>query len=426
MKILIIGNGGREHALAWKVAQSSKVTQVFVAPGNAGTALELKVQNVAITPTAVDELVAFAKQENIVLTIVGPEAALAAGVVDAFQREKLLCFGPTQAAARLETSKAFSKNFMRTHQIPTAHYEIFSEFTPALHYAQQQSFPIVIKADGLAAGKGVVIATTLSEAENALKIFFSDHYLNGAGKTVVIEEFLKGEELSFIALAHDEMLLPLAGSQDHKRRDNGDQGPNTGGMGAYSPVPLLTETLQHKIIEKIMRPTLQGLKKQGTPYSGFLYAGLMITPQNEPKVLEFNCRLGDPETQVIMMRLQSDLANLCLSALNGNLEQETITWDSRAALTVVLAAEGYPNEYRQGERIDGLTHPTTEGIKIFHAGTLLKDKHVFTSGGRVLTVTALGDTLKEAQDRAYQEAAKIHWPGYFYRTDIGYRALSPI
>ncbi|AAO89882.2 phosphoribosylamine--glycine ligase [Coxiella burnetii RSA 493] len=424
MNILIIGNGGREHALAWKVAQSPRVEKIWVAPGNAGTARELKTQNVPIGVTDIKSLIAFAKKNQINLTLVGPEIPLAAGIVDHFQQENLIVFGPTQAAAQLETSKSFCKTFMRRHGIPTARFEAFRNTSDAFSYLEQQSFPIVIKASGLAAGKGVVIAQSLQEAKETVIAMMEEKQFGNAGAEIVIEEFLAGEELSFIAMVDGEHILPLAGSQDHKRRDDGDRGPNTGGMGAYSPVPQLSDALQEKIMTTIMQPTVTALKSEGILYRGFLYAGIMITLNNEPKVLEFNVRLGDPETQPLMMRLRSDLIELILSALSGRLNQTQSAWDSRAALTVVLAAGGYPAHYQKGDIIQGLDQLSLPDVKVFHAGTQEINHQVVTDGGRVLGVTALGKDLREAQQKAYQAAQLITWPNCYYRHDIGHRAIS--
>lgn len=427
MKILIIGNGGREHALAWKVAQSPLVTTVFVAPGNAGTALEPKTQNIPIGVTDTAQLLDFARQHHIDLTIIGPEAALAAGVADQFQAAGLRCFGPTQSAARLETSKAFAKDFMQRHRIPTANYATFTDVKAAQDYVQQHGVPIVIKASGLAAGKGVVIATTLDEANTAITDMLSGHAFGAAGEMVVIEEYLTGEEVSFIVMVDGDQILPLATSQDHKARDNGDRGPNTGGMGAYSPSPIVTPALQEHILRTIIKPTIQGLAAEGCPYQGFLYAGLMIGNDGNPKVLEYNCRLGDPETQPILLRLKSDLVPLCMAALEHQLEQQPVLWDSRAALGVVLTAGGYPNDYDTGEIIHGLALPhdaNSSEWKIFHAGTRQSENQIVTAGGRVLCVTALGDTVAHAQAKAYEIARQIHWSHIYYRTDIGHRAIT--
>jgi phosphoribosylamine--glycine ligase len=425
MNILIIGSGGREHALAWKAAQSPKVGHVFVAPGNAGTASEPKTSNVNINSNDIFALVKFAKDHAIDLTIVGPEAPLVAGIVDIFEDEKLLCFGPSKASAQLEASKYFCKKFMTRYHIPTAKFDSFIDIEKAVAYIQSlKSTPIVLKADGLAAGKGVAIAKSKSEAITIAEDMLIGNVFGSAGQRIIIEEFLEGEEVSFIAIVDGKHILPLVSSQDHKARDNGDQGPNTGGMGAYSPAYCLTSELQTRILQEIMEPTVLGMAKEGHRYIGFLYAGLMITKDGEPKVLEFNCRLGDPETQPIAMRLKSDLIELCLAALEQRLDQITVEWDNRPALGVVLAAGGYPNQYRKGDIIHGLTPETVNpDWKIFHAGTAIKDEHIVTSGGRVLCVTALGNDIKQAQIRAYKLAAPIGWENIYYRTDIGYRAI---
>ncbi|MGB6976926.1 MAG: phosphoribosylamine--glycine ligase [Gammaproteobacteria bacterium] len=424
MKILIVGNGGREHALAWKVAQSPHVSQVFVAPGNAGTALQAKTQNVPIAVTDVKALTDFARTQAIDLVIIGPEAALAAGVTDAFIPLGIKCFGPTQAAARLESSKVFSKAFMIRHHIPTARYASFQALEPTLNYLQQQTFPVVIKADGLAAGKGVVIAQTYEEAATTVNEMLNGQAFGNAGQQLIIEEFLTGEEASFIVMTDGEHILSLASSQDHKARDDGDRGPNTGGMGAYSPAPVITPELEQRILHDIIKPTLQGMLVEGCPYRGFLYAGLMITPDGQPKVLEFNCRLGDPETQPLLMRLKTDLVDLCLATLEGKLGNAQAEWDSRAALGVVMAAEGYPNIYPTGEVIHGLPSVLPADCQIFHAGTQQQNDQVVTAGGRVLCVTALGETFAAAQAKAYQWLKTIHWQHMHYRTDIGYRAVA--
>jgi phosphoribosylamine---glycine ligase len=423
MKILIIGNGAREHALAWKAAQSPHVEKVFVAPGNAGTALESRVENVAIAATDVNALADFAKRADIGLTIVGPEAPLAVGIVDLFNSLQLPCFGPSQLAARLESSKTFAKDFMQRHHIPTASYANFSDLAAAIAYIKQKSMPIVIKADGLAAGKGVVIAKSQEEAIATVTQMLQGR-LGQASQSVVIEEYLQGEEVSFIVITDGESVLPLATSQDHKTRDNGDRGPNTGGMGAYSPAPIVTDMLEQQILETIIKPTLNGLKKEGCPYVGFLYAGLMITPQNQIKVLEYNCRLGDPEAQPILIRLRSDLIELCKAALNQQLNKMILSWDPRPALTVVLASQGYPFEYQKGDIIYGLQYIDLPHQKVFHGGTEHKNGHIVTCGGRVLCATALGDTIGQAQTAAYELAKKITWDHQYYRTDIGYRAIN--
>ena len=423
VKILIVGGGGREHALAWKCAQSPKVTQVFVAPGNAGTALEPNIENIQMSATDLPGLVEFAKNHAITLTIVGPEAPLALGIVDAFQSEGLSIFGPTKAAAQLETSKAFSKDFMQHHNIPTATYAIFSEIEAAKTYIIKKGTPIVIKASGLAAGKGVVIAQTQIEAFEALENILLKKTFGEAGNEVVIEDFLIGEEASFMVMTDGHHILPLATSQDHKTRDDGDKGPNTGGMGAYSPASVITLALQEKIIETIIRPTIEGMLEDGQIYTGFLYAGLMIAPNNDVKVLEFNCRLGDPETQPVLLRLQSDLVTACQAAIEKRLNQVQFQWHPKAALGVVLTAEGYPNQYRMGDIITGLKINIEEDYKIFHSGTVQKNEDIVTQGGRVLCVTALGKTVAAAQQKAYAYVKRIHWPGIYYRNDIGYRAI---
>ncbi len=423
MKVLIIGSGGREHALAWKSAQSAEVSRVFVAPGNAGTAREAGVENVPVEATDIDRLVEFATQESIDLTIVGPEAPLVAGIVDRFAAAGLRCFGPTQQAAQLEGSKRFTKEFLARHAIPTAEYASFTDPAAAIDYIRSRGAPIVVKADGLAAGKGVVVARTEEEAIEAVNRMLAENGFGEAGRCVVIEEFLEGEEASFIVMVDGERILPLATSQDHKPRDDGDKGPNTGGMGAYSPAPVVTSELHEQIMTRIIRPTVQGLAAEGTPYKGFLYAGLMITPDGTPKVLEYNCRFGDPETQPILMRLRSDLVALCLDACEGKLNHRSAEWDPRAALGVVMAAGGYPGSYRKGDVITGLPADTPD-LKVFHAGTKVVDGNVVTNGGRVLCVTALGEDLAEAQRRAYDAVARIHWEGVYYRTDIGFRALA--
>lgn len=424
MKILIIGGGGREHAIAWKISQSPKVEKVFVAPGNAGTANENKTQNVHISSSDIQHLVEFAKGHRIDLTIVGPETPLAAGITDAFHKEKLKCFGPTKSAAALESSKHFSKRFMQRFKIPTAKYAAFTDIDEAVEYIKNLRYSqMVIKADGLAAGKGVVIAHNKQEAITAAEDMLIGNVFGTAGHCIVIEEFLTGEEASFIAIVDGEHLLPLASSQDHKRRDEKDRGPNTGGMGAFSPAHTINPELQAKIIEEIMLPTINGMKKIGHPFIGFLYAGLMMTPEG-PKVLEYNCRLGDPETQPILMRLKSDLVDLCLAALNKNLNEISIEWDSRCALGVVLTAGGYPGQYRKGDVIKGLENQEAVDTKVFHAGTVIKNGQVVTSGGRVLCITALGETIEEAQKKAYQAVVPIKWENIYYRKDIGHRAMN--
>ena len=423
MKVLIIGNGGREHALAWKAKQSPMVTRVFVAPGNAGTAHEGSIENVAIEATDIQGLLAFAKAQQIGLTIVGPEAPLVKGVVDAFRAEGLAIFGPTAAAAQLEGSKAFAKDFLARHAIPTADYQNFTEVEPALAYLREKGAPIVIKADGLAAGKGVIVAMTLEEAEAAVRDMLSGNAFGDAGARVVIEEFLDGEEASFIVMVDGEHVLPMATSQDHKRVGDGDTGLNTGGMGAYSPAPVVTDAVHQRVMEQVIMPTVRGMAAEGNVYTGFLYAGLMIDPQGNPKVIEFNCRFGDPETQPIMLRMRSDLVELCLAACAGKLDQVEAIYDPRVAIGVVLAAGGYPGDYQQGKPISGLPVEEASGEKVFHAGSQLAGDTIVTAGGRVLCATALGHTVAEAQQRAYQLAARIQWDGVFYRKDIGWRAI---
>ncbi len=423
MNILIIGNGGREHALAWKAARSPLADKVYVAPGNAGTAIEPALKNINIAATDIPGLVAFAQSHDIGLTIVGPEAPLVLGLVDAFRAAGLRIFGPTKAAAQLEGSKAFTKDFLARHHIPSASYGNFTDIEPALAYVREQGAPIVIKADGLAAGKGVIVAMTLPEAEAAIQDMLAGNAFGDAGHRIVVEEFLKGEEASFIVMVDGEHVLTMATSQDHKRVGDGDSGPNTGGMGAYSPAPVVTDEVHRRIMDQVIWPTVRGMAAEGNVYTGFLYAGLMIDPEGQPKVIEFNCRFGDPETQPIMLRMRSDLVAHCLAAINGELDRETSAWDERPALGVVLAAGGYPAEYRTGDEISGLPAREAAGEKVFHAGTVLKDGKVLTQGGRVLCVTALGDTVADAQARAYRRVRAIHWQDSFYRTDIGYRAI---
>jgi phosphoribosylamine---glycine ligase len=420
MKLLVIGSGGREHAMAWKLAQSPRVQKVFVAPGNGGTAVENGLENVALS--AIPELLAFAKKEGIHLTVVGPEAPLAAGVVDAFSDAGLRIFGPRRAAAQLEASKDFAKAFMVRHGIPTARYATFTSAGEARAYVDQHGAPIVIKADGLAAGKGVVVAATREEAHAAIDAMLGEKRLGAAGERLVIEEFLEGEEASFIVMSDGVNVLPLATSQDHKRLRDGDQGPNTGGMGAYSPAPIVTPRLHARVMREIIAPAIQGMAKDGTPYVGFLYAGLMIDASGTPKTLEFNCRLGDPETQPILVRLKSDLYTLVDHALAGTLDRVKADWDRRSALGVVLAAHNYPDEPRKGDPIDGLPKPTDD-CRVFHAGTRKDGKAIVTNGGRVLCVTALGDSVKMARTRAYEAIDQIRFAGMQYRKDIGHRAL---
>ncbi|ACQ59517.1 phosphoribosylamine--glycine ligase [Vibrio cholerae B33] len=424
MQVLIIGSGGREHALAWKVAQNPQVDTIYVAPGNAGTALEHKVQNVNIGITDIPALVAFAQDKAIELTIVGPEAPLVIGVVDAFRAAGLPIFGPTQGAAQLEGSKVFTKDFLARHNIPTAAYANFTEIEPALAYVREKGAPIVVKADGLAAGKGVIVAMTLQEAEDAIQDMLAGNAFGSAGSRVVVEEFLDGEEASFIVMVDGENVLPMATSQDHKRVGDADTGPNTGGMGAYSPAPVVTQDVHDRVMREVIDPTVRGMAAEGNTYTGFLYAGLMIDSTGAPKVIEYNCRFGDPETQPIMMRLQSDLVELCQAAIAGKLDQVESKWDPRASIGVVLAAGGYPGDYAKGEVISGLPTQESAGQKVFHAGTETQGDQVVTNGGRVLCATALGNTVLEAQQRAYQLADQIHWNGMFCRRDIGYRAIA--
>jgi phosphoribosylamine--glycine ligase len=424
MDILIIGSGGREHALAWKAAQSPLADTVYVAPGNAGTALEPGVQNVAIGVDDLKGLVRFANEHQIGLTIVGPEAPLVKGVVDAFAAAGLKCFGPSAQAAQLEGSKSFTKDFLARHAIPTADYQVFTEIEPALAYLEERGAPIVIKADGLAAGKGVIVAMDLETAEAAVRDMLAGNAFGDAGSRVVIEEYLEGEEASFIVMADGENVLPMATSQDHKRVGDGDTGPNTGGMGAYSPAPVVTDEVYRRIMDEVILPTVKGMASEGRPYTGFLYAGLMITADGTPRVIEYNCRFGDPETQPIMLRMRSDLVAHCLAALQGELDLEEAAWDERCALGVVLAAGGYPGEYRTGLPISGLPETPSETQKVFHAGTSEQDGVVVTAGGRVLCATALGHTVREAQQLAHELADHIGWEGMFRRHDIGYRAIA--
>lgn len=424
MKVLVIGSGGREHALAWRAAQSAKVTAVYVAPGNAGIGLEPKVENVPLASDDIDALARFAREQKIDLTIVGPEAPLVAGVVDRFEADGLACFGPTAAAAQLEGSKAFAKDFMARHGIPTAAYGKFTDIDEAIAFIHEHGAPIVVKADGLAAGKGVIIAQTVGEAETAVKDMLAGNAFGEAGHRVVIEEFLTGEEASFIVMADGEHILPLATSQDHKARDEGDRGPNTGGMGAYSPAPVVDEKLHRTAMETVIEPTIRGMAAEGMPFTGFLYAGLMISPAGETKVLEFNVRFGDPETQPIMMRLRSDLAELCLAAVHGRLDSVQAAWDPRPALGVVMAAGGYPEAYTKGHVITGLEAASLAGSRVFHAGTQMRDGEIVTAGGRVLCVCAMADSVADAARTAYSGCEKIHWDGAFFRRDIGYRAIA--
>jgi len=423
MNVLIIGGGGREHALAWKAAQSPLVTKVHVAPGNAGTANEPGCENVAIGAENITALVEFARRNDVGLTIVGPEAPLVLGVVDAFTAAGLPCFGPSAKAAQLEGSKAFTKDFLARHNIPTAGYGSFTDVDAALAYLERQGAPIVVKADGLAAGKGVILAQTVDEAAAAVRDMLAGNAFGEAGHRVVIEEFLQGEEASFIVMVDGEHVLPLATSQDHKARDDGDRGPNTGGMGAYSPAPVVTAAMHRRVMEEVILPTVRGMAAEGARYTGFLYAGLMIGADGTPKVLEYNCRFGDPETQPVLLRLKSDLVALCQAAVAGRLDQISANWDERASLGVVMAAGGYPGDYRKGDVISGF--PADEpDRKVFHAGTALADGKVVTNGGRVLCVTALGDSVAEAQRRAYEWVSRIQWSDVYYRHDIGYRAIA--
>jgi phosphoribosylamine--glycine ligase len=424
MKVLIVGSGGREHALAWKCARSKLVDEVLVAPGNAGTAREDKVRNVAVSADDIDALASLAQEIGAGLTIIGPEAPLVAGIVDRFVELGLPCFGPDAKAAQLEGSKAFTKDFLARHAIPTAAYKNFSDLEPALDYIREQGAPIVIKADGLAAGKGVIVARTLAEAEQAATDMLAGGSFGAAGATIVVEEFLDGEEASFIVVTDGKTILPLATSQDHKARDDGDVGPNTGGMGAYSPAPVVTADVEQRIMKQVIEPTLAGMQADGNPYLGFLYAGLMVMPDGTPRVIEFNCRLGDPETQPIMMRLDSDLVEICKATIDGTLDQQAADWDSRAALGVVLAAGGYPGSYEKGHAISGLEAADSDSQKVFHAGTDTNGDDVVTSGGRVLCVVGLGNTVSSAATNAYDAVRKIDWQDVYYRNDIGHRAIA--
>ncbi|RLA15924.1 MAG: phosphoribosylamine--glycine ligase [Gammaproteobacteria bacterium] len=424
MRVLIVGGGGREHALAWKASQSPLVSQVYVAPGNAGTAQEPRVNNIEIGAEDIDSLLEFAQQQNIELTIVGPEAPLVAGIVDRFQESGLTIFGPSAAAAQLEGSKTFTKDFLARHQIPSAGYQSFTEIEPALDYVKAQGTPIVVKADGLAAGKGVIVAETEAQAIDAIKNMLAGNAFGEAGHRVVIEEFLAGEEASFICMVDGEQVLPMATSQDHKARDNGDRGPNTGGMGAYSPAPVVSAEIEAHIMQAIIKPTVRGMAAEGARYTGFLYAGLMIDKQGQAKVIEYNCRFGDPEAQPVMMRLHSDLVELCLAACEGKLAGKTANWDPRYSLGVVLAASGYPGTYESGELIRSIPAEDSTS-KVFHAGTRLdSDANIATTGGRVLCAVSIGETVAQAQQKAYQIVAEIDWPNAYFRTDIGFRAIS--
>ena len=424
MRVLVVGGGGREHALAWKLIQSPICEQVYVAPGNPGTAAEPNVDNVDIAVEDIPGLVIFAKNNDIGLTIIGPEVPLVMGIVDAFAKEGLRCFGPSKEAAQLEASKSFTKNFLARHSIPTADYQVFSDVAPAIAYIKDQGTPIVVKADGLAAGKGVIVAMTEQEAIVAVEDMLSGNAFGEAGHSVVIEEFMTGEEASFIVMVDGENILTLATSQDHKARDNGDKGPNTGGMGAYSPAPVVTAEVHARIMAEVIEPTVKGMAADGRPYTGFLYAGLMIDSDGSPRVVEYNCRFGDPETQPILMRLQSDLIPLCEAALDGRLNTVDAQWDNRTAVGVVLAAGGYPEAYRKGDVITGFDGIDSNDCKIFHAGTAIQDNQVVTAGGRVLCATSLGSTVSEAQIRAYEMIASVNWENMYYRTDIGYRAIA--
>ncbi len=424
MKVLIIGSGGREHALAWRCAQADSVEKVFVAPGNAGTAMEPKLENVAIGVDEFAALAEFALAESVALTIVGPEAPLVDGVVDYFRERNLACFGPSKGAAQLEGSKAFTKDFLKKHNIPTAAYQVFTDVAAAIDYIKANGAPIVIKADGLAAGKGVIVAQTEAEAIAAVEDMLSGNKFGEAGHRVVIEEFLVGEEASFIAMVDGKHILPMATSQDHKARDDGDTGPNTGGMGAYSPAPVVTDEIYQRIMDQVIEPTVAGMASDGYPYTGFLYAGLMISTDGQPSVVEFNCRFGDPEAQPVMLRLRSDLADLCLAAVAGKLDTKTAQWDERPAVGVVLAAGGYPESYEKGLPISGLEAVLADEGKVFHAGTAIVGGHVVSNGGRVLCATALGDTVSAAQSAAYDLVNKISWDKMYYRKDIAHRAIS--
>jgi phosphoribosylamine--glycine ligase len=424
MQVLVIGSGGREHALAWKLAQSPKVSTVYVAPGNAGTALEPNIENIDIAVNDFEKLADFAQQKNVDLTVVGPEGPLVDGIVDHFSALNLRCFGPSAKAAQLEGSKSFTKDFLARHNIPTAEYETFTEQTAALNYVREKGAPIVVKADGLAAGKGVIVAMTLAEAEAAIVDMLAGNAFGDAGHKVVIEEFLEGEEASFIVVSDGTNILPMATSQDHKRIGEGDTGPNTGGMGAYSPAPVVTAEIHDRIMREVIEPTVTGMAAEGNTYSGFLYAGLMIDAKGTPKVIEYNCRFGDPETQPIMMRMQSDLTELCIAIVDKQLAGHSVEWANASALGVVLAAGGYPDSYKKGLEINGLNAVNDDNCKVFHAGTTHQDDKVLTNGGRVLCVTALGESVERAQTLAYENAVKITWDGVQLRKDIGYRAVA--
>ena len=423
MKILVVGSGGREHALAWKMAQSDRADIVYVAPGNAGTEKEDKLNNIPISAEDIPALKTFAGKENIDLAIIGPETPLVAGIVDVFQKSGLSCFGPTKRAAILEGSKSFTKDFLKKYTIPTAEYAVFTDVNPAVEYVKSKTAPIVIKADGLAAGKGVIIASTREEAIKTIREMLEGNKFGAAGHRIVIEEFLEGEEVSFTVMTNGKHVLPLASSQDHKARDEGGKGPNTGGMGAYSPAPIVNEAMHHRIMDEIIMPTIKGMADENRIYTGILYAGIMISADGAPKVLEFNCRFGDPETQAIMMRLTSDLVELCLSTISSSLEQYNLKWDERTALAVVAASAGYPNSTKKGDVINGLDSGFPDEVKVFHAGTANNANHIVTAGGRVLCVTGLGETIIQAQQQAYQAIKKIKYDGMFYRKDIGYREV---
>ena len=423
MNILVVGSGGREHALAWKLAEPDAVQRVYVAPGNAGTALEPKLENVPLDPMDIEGLAQFAKAHDCALTVIGPEAPLVAGVVDHFNGQGLPCFGPSAGAAQLEGSKSFTKDFLARHNIPTASYAVFTEIDPALDYVRERGAPIVIKADGLAAGKGVIVAMTLDEAEAAIHDMLADNKFGDAGARVVVEGFLEGEEASFIVMVDGEHMLPMATSQDHKRIGEGDTGPNTGGMGAYSPAPVVTDAVFARVMEQVITPTVRGMAAEGLPYTGFLYAGLMIDAEGNPSVIEYNCRFGDPETQPIMHRLKSDLSSLCLAALDQRLDQVTAEWDPRPAVGVVLAAGGYPGSYEKGHVIEGLESDWPASTKVFHAGTRQDGDAITTQGGRVLCVSALGDSIRDAIDAAYAGVDHISWQDMVCRRDIGWRAI---
>ncbi|MFC1495479.1 phosphoribosylamine--glycine ligase [Thermodesulfobacteriota bacterium] len=424
MKVMIIGSGGREHALAWKAAKSPSVERVYVAPGNAGTALEPGVENIELGVTDIDALVQFALDNSVELTIIGPEAPLVEGIVDVFRNSGLKCFGPSKDASRLEGSKVFTKDFLKRHGIPTAEYRVFAEFEPARKYIMSVDLPVVVKADGLAAGKGVIIAQTSDEAISATRDMLSGVSFGDAGKKIIVEECLRGEEASFIVMVDGKNILPLATSQDHKAVYDGDKGPNTGGMGAYSPAPVLTDSIYKRAMEEVIEPTVKGMADEGYPYTGFLYAGLMILEDGTPSVLEYNCRFGDPETQPVLLRMKSDIVEMCLAALEERLDRVHTEWDNRASLGVVMAAGGYPEKYGKGDIIAGLPDEECDDIKVFHAGTAVKEGDVVTSGGRVLCVTALGESVSDAQKRAYELVEKISWKDVYYRKDIGFRAVA--